>query len=148
MKTLLIAHRGNIFGPSKDNENRPENILEALNHGFDCEVDLRLDEKSDDFFLGHDHKQFQISVDWLVQNKENLWIHCKDFLALNKLTVLDLDLNYFWHENDKFTLTSKGYIWTYPKNLTSKNSIIVSLEEPKPNMECYGICSDYVGKYK
>ena len=26
----------------------------------------------------------------------------------------DKSLNYFWHQTDDFTLTSHGYIWTYP----------------------------------
>tara|TARA_B100001996_G_scaffold342325_1_gene296877 strand:- start:1647 stop:2093 length:447 start_codon:yes stop_codon:yes gene_type:complete len=148
MKTLLIAHRGNTLGPDKDNENSPGYISEALKKGFDCEVDLRLDQSSEDFYLGHDEKQYQISMDWLIENKENLWIHCKDFFSLNKLNSVDLDLNYFWHENDRFTLTSKGYIWTYPDNLISKNSVIVSLDDSMPDEECYGICSDYVEKFK
>ena len=29
---------------------------------------------------------------------------------------IDKTFNYFWHQNDKFTLTSKGYIWTFPGN--------------------------------
>lgn len=147
MKNLLIAHRGNTLGPDKGNENKPDYILEALNKGFDCEVDLRLDQNSDVFYLGHDEKQYQITFDWLLEKKENLWIHCKDFYSLNKLNSIDLGLNYFWHEEDKFTLTSRGYIWTYPNNLISNNSVLVSLSDLIPNEDCYGICSDYVEKF-
>ena len=40
---------------------------------------------------------------------------------------INQDFNYFWHENDRFTITSKGYLWTYPGNKYSENSVIVNL---------------------
>jgi glycerophosphoryl diester phosphodiesterase len=36
----LIAHRGLTDGPNKDLENSPEQILKAIDQGFDCEIDL------------------------------------------------------------------------------------------------------------
>ena len=35
----LIAHRGNINGPC-ERENSPEYILETINLGYDCEIDV------------------------------------------------------------------------------------------------------------
>ena len=148
MKTLLIAHRGNILGPDEKNENEPSYIIHSIKEGFDCEIDLRYDNLSNQFYLGHDSNQYRISKEWLLEYKDNLWIHCKDFDSLNILSLFDESLNYFWHENDKFTLTSKGYIWTYPNNMTSKKSVIVSLGPERPSQECFGICSDYVQKLK
>ena len=64
-----------------------------------------------------------------------------------------LELHYFWHQEDNFTLTSKNYIWTYPGKTYTPKSIIVMPEWNKNIDEfvdlraydCYGICSDYVG---
>ena len=36
----LIAHRGNINGRNKKRENEIEYILEALNLGYDVEIDF------------------------------------------------------------------------------------------------------------
>ena len=33
--------------------------------------------------------------------------------------------NYFWHQNDDYTITSKGYIWAYPGKKLNKNAIYV-----------------------
>ena len=36
----LISHRGNINGPNKTEENSPEHILNAINNGYDVEIDV------------------------------------------------------------------------------------------------------------
>jgi hypothetical protein len=144
MKTLLIAHRGNLSGPNKNYENKPDYIVEAINKGYDAEIDLRFDEKSEQFYLGHDSNQYKISYEWLLKYSDNIWVHCKDFKALEMLNTIKSPLNYFWHEDDKFTLTSKGFIWTYPKNITGENSVIVSLGADRPRGDYFAICSDYV----
>jgi len=52
MKFKFISHRGNLAGPMPEFENRPDYIDNALDLGFDVEVDLwSYDNK---FFLGHD----------------------------------------------------------------------------------------------
>ena len=57
--------------------------------------------------------------------------------------------NYFWHETDTLTLTSKGYIWVYPGKQIVKNSIAVLPEIFNDNIsECVGICSDNIKNYK
>lgn len=58
--------------------------------------------------------------------------------------------NYFWHQEDDVTITSIGYFWTYPGKQLTKNSIAV-MPETKDFIEinnAYGICSDYIEKYK
>ena len=141
----LISHRGNIFGPDVSKENSPSYILNTLEQGYDCEIDIwQVDSK---LFLGHDEPQYQISIDFLTDQKDNLWIHCKNFEALNYLNKMS-HLNYFWHEEDRFSITSKGFIWTYPGNVVGSNSIIVDNENKATHYECYGICSDYVDLYK
>jgi len=153
----LIAHRGNIFGPNKSQENKREYLEEAIAKGYDVEIDLWKDDQY--FYLGHDEPQNQISIMWLVHNKNNLWIHCKNFKALESMSNIPIDFNYFWHENDKHTLTSKGYIWSYPGQPYNLKSIIVMPEKndllkfycndiitDAKDYNCFGICSDYVSK--
>ena len=39
---ILISHRGNVNGRFEDWENKPEYINDALNLGYDVEVDVCL----------------------------------------------------------------------------------------------------------
>lgn len=140
----LIAHRGLFQGPSKELENNPDQILSALNLGFDCEIDLWI--VNSEFWLGHDGPQYSINEKFL--ETYGLWIHAKNLDTLHWLT--NTSLWYFWHENDKFTLTSNKFIWTYPEQELTARSIMLMPEWHNPflsgieNSQCYGICSDYV----
>lgn len=143
----LIAHRGLFNGPDEHMENKPAQVELALSLGYDAEVDLRVYE--DKFYLGHDFAQYQIDPSFLYKNR--LWIHAKNFEALEWLSLTNL--NYFWHENDAYTLTSKNLIWTYPEKILSPMSICVmpelymEWEDIKDaTKDCYGICSDYVSR--
>ena len=143
----LIAHRGNTTGPNVELENSPNYIKLALLAGYDVEVDVwAIDHK---WFLGHDEPTYKIDPSFLLDNR--LWCHAKNLKALYQMKDLCIT-NYFWHETDKFTLTSSGYIWTYPKQECTSNSIIVvtSKEEHKEikvNNGIFGICSDYVNNF-
>ena len=142
----LISHRGNLDGAEKDIENTTFAIEKAINNGFDCEVDLWINEKS--IYLGHDKPQYKIELSFLNEFRDKLWIHCKNFEALVYMQNINQDFNYFWHENDRFTITSKGYFWTYPDNKYSENSVIVNLDKNLIlESNCFGICSDYVKHY-
>jgi hypothetical protein len=59
---------------------------------------------------------------------------------------------YFWHQNDDITLTSNGYLWTYPgKKLTDKSIVVLpefNFYNKKDLKKCYGICSDFILNYK
>ena len=140
----LIAHRGNLKGPSKTNENNPGYISNALNKGYDVETDIWFNESG--IFLGHDEPQYKIKIDFLKNSK--LWCHAKDLKSLYFL--LNNKIQCFWHQEDNFTLTSNNLIWTYPGNQTVKKTIIVCRDflETKENFKkkIYGICSDYVGE--
>ena len=152
----LIAHRGNIDGPNPSQENKPEYIEEAILQGFDVEIDLRYDTLNKKLYLGHDEPQYPTTWFWIGKYINNLWVHCKNIEALYEFSYATSGFNYFWHQEDDFTLTSKNYIWTYPgKNYTPKSIIVM----PEWNVSaevftdlkvfnCYGICSDYVGKLK
>jgi len=156
----LIAHRGNIDGPNPSEENNPEYIEDAIENGFDVEVDIWFSSQTKKFFLGHDRPEYQIDVFWLAKNINKLWIHCKNIEALYEFSANMSGYNYFWHDTDKYTLTSKKYIWTYPGQPYTPKSIMVMPEsmmvfptfatelEDMKAYNCYGICSDYVGKIK
>lgn len=150
----LIAHRGNISGPNSAEENNPSYIDTALKMSYDVEIDLRYEDQK--FYLGHDQAQYEVSEVWLIERKNNLWIHCKDLNSLSALSETEIDFNYFWHQNDDFTLTSKNYIWTYPGKSFSSKSVIVMPEWNTPledlidilDYECFGVCSDYLNYVK
>lgn len=145
----LIAHRGLINGPEKNLENNPVHVQQVCNMGYDCEVDLRV--INGEFFLGHDYAQYKIDKKFLFINP--LWIHAKNSEALFWLSSDGAQLNYFWHNTDDYTLTSRGYIWAYPGKLLSKNSVMVMPEwnyDICDNIvfDCHGVCSDYIFKIK
>lgn len=146
----LIAHRGNLERPNPDFENNPQYIMNAINLGYDAEIDLRID--GGELYLGHDYAQYRINESFLTINSFGLWIHCKDVLALGKCMNVP-NLNYFWHQDDDYTLTSKNIIWAYPGKTPVAYTIMVMPElfwqdkNEVINLNPYGICTDYVLNY-
>jgi len=137
---IKIAHRGNMFGIDPM-ENSPTLIEMAVLKGFDVEIDIRLIDST--WYLGHDFGQYPVGNIFIEKYKDIAWFHCKNLEALQAL-----DRNnhkFFWHQGDDFTLTSNGYIWTYPEKNFGNNSIVVDLNlEKKYNVNIpYGICTDY-----
>ena len=152
--TKIIAHRGNIFGPKKEKENHPDYITNAILEGYDVEVDLW--RENNKWILGHDFPQYEIREEFLdkLTLGQYLWTHMKNGEALNYAftNMKYKEWNYFWHQEDDFTLTSKGYIWTYPGKRLFQNSIAVMPECSNYNLEslkkCYAICTDKCTEYK
>jgi hypothetical protein len=151
----LISHRGNLNGPDKNFENSPLKINLALEKGYDCEVDLWAFESEDgkvNFSLGHDSPDYLIQEDWLSVRKNELWIHCKNMLALSSLSESEHNFNFFWHNIDNYTLTSHGFIWVYPGLPVPRNGILVLPENNNHDLidlnksRVYGVCSDFVGE--
>lgn len=139
---IKIAHRGNTNGPS-EMENHPDYILKSIEAGYDIETDLWVVDGS--LWLGHDGPEYQVTERFLLDIGHAAWIHCKNIEALYFLNNTFPHLNYFWHQEDSFTLTSQGYIWTYPKNRVTLSSILVDLDNSNPdNVFALGVCSDYV----
>ena len=142
---ILISHRGNISGRIEDVENRPDYIDDTIRLGYEVEVDVWVIEGT--FHLGHDKPQYPISLNWLHQRKDKLWIHCKNKESVEYFHSMT-KYNWFWHENDLLTLTSKGYIWAYPGKQPIKNSIAVLPEKFDDDVKkCVGLCSDNILKY-
>lgn len=138
-----ISHRGNTNGPDINTENTPEIIQECISKNLDVEIDVRFIDSR--LFLGHDYGQYEIDIEFLLKYCDYLWIHCKNLQALNYLLKYK-ELNIFWHEKDQFTLTTHGYIWTYPNNKLTPKSICVALEhyDPFRIKDCFGVCSDRI----
>lgn len=141
----LISHRGNISGPNTSLENNPEYILKAISLGYDCEVDIWF--VNQELYLGHDKPTYKTNMEFLSKHEKNLWVHCKNFDALEYFNKIK-SFNYFWHQEDDFTITSKGYIWTYPGNVVGNKSVIVDNENRFNSYKCFGVCSDYINVYK
>lgn len=152
---ILIAHRGLLNGPDKSIENKPKQILKAIEEGFDCEIDLWniVENNTNKLYLGHDEPQYSINSDFLKHG--GLWVHCKNLDALSFLQYNLRQVNYFWHQEDDYTLTSFGYIWAYPGKPVTKNTIAVlpenmsqKYQEMIAESNCYGICTDYIYDWK
>lgn len=151
--TLIISHRGNVDGPEVATENKPNQIDFVIELGFQCEIDLRYENKQ--LYLGHDKPDYLIDYQWLLDRNKYLWVHCKSFDTINKLIHDNVDINYFWHQDDEYTLTSKGYLWTFPGFKLGKKSIAVLPEShlSKDNWddetlrESYAVCTDYPNLY-
>ena len=140
---ILISHRGNISGIEHDNENNPKYINAALKEGYEVEVDVRFENGV--FFLGHDFSQYKINMEYLLNDK--LWCHAKTKYALEALDKIKA--HYFWHQEDDYTITSKGYIWTYPgKNLLAKSVCVLPEKANYKELNCIGICSDLIQNYR
>ena len=145
---ILISHRGNLNGKFESYENEPMFIDKAISEGYDVEVDVWYIDNL--LFLGHDKPQYSVDFRWFIDRLSKLWVHCKNIESILYFQECGYEINYFWHQEDDITLTSKNFIWTFPgKKLTSR-SIAVLPESVKDweLTECLGICSDYIKKYK
>tara|TARA_R100001163_G_C4972520_1_gene131882 strand:+ start:213 stop:641 length:429 start_codon:yes stop_codon:yes gene_type:complete len=138
----LIAHRGNITGPEPERENTIDYIEEAIQLGYDVEIDVNLHNGS--FYLGHDKPEQEVLPNWLLRFKDFLWCHAKDIPAFEML--LDLNMHTFMHDKDVAALTSKKYIWTNPGEKLGQNSIAVMPKTSVPQ-NIAGICTDNMETY-
>ena len=142
---IIISHRGNLNGPEPQRENHPDYIDSAIKLGYDVEIDLRF--KQGGLWLGHDEPQYLITLKWLHQRRDKIWIHVKDYDSL--VAIIDENLRYFCHQSDDFTLISNGYAWVHDlsKKITKKCVIPLldkeSITEFKQD-DFHAICTDYV----
>ena len=144
---ILISHRGNIDGKNLEQENSPVYIDNAISLGYDVEVDIWLIDRK--LYLGHDKPLYEVEFLWLKDRISKLWIHCKNPEVVNFFRISDYDFNYFWHENDTLTLTSKKHIWVYPGKQPIDDSIAVLPEiNNDDTSKCLGICSDIIKTFK
>lgn len=141
-----ISHRGNTDGRIINVENSPSYIQQTLSLGYEVEIDVWL--VGDKFYLGHDEPQYLIEENFLENDK--LWCHAKNDNAFYKMMENE-KIHCFWHQTDDYVLTSKGIPWVYPGKTVTKNSIWVLPEFTTYKniiIDCLGICSDNISKYK
>jgi len=143
----LISHRGNTNAIIPDSENKKEYIDNAIRLGYDVEVDIWMVDNM--LFLGHDEPQYEVELNWLMERKTSLWIHTKNFQALNYL--IDKGVRIFYHQQEEQTIINNcNVIWSHDLDNTSDKSIIplLSLESLRNNHQqykhVYGICSDFI----
>ena len=145
----LIAHRGNIYGSNKKRENSIDYINEALENGFDVEIDLW--KIGPEWYLGHDEPQYPVKFTYIRENTRQFWCHAKNKEALYELLRYP-EINCFWHQEDDYTITSKNFIWVYPGKPLLNGSICVMPEKTTNYSlseldKCAGICSDNLTYY-
>jgi hypothetical protein len=142
---IFLSHRGNIDGQNPKKENSISYINDALNLGFNVEVDVWYDKT---FWLGHDEPQYKINEAFLLNNR--LWCHAKNTESLYELSKLNTI--YFWHQKDDYTLVSNGILWAYPGSKLNEKCVCVLPEITTQDINLlynsYGICSDQINYYK
>lgn len=146
----LIAHRGNTS--LEVCENSPSVIENRISDGFEVEIDLWKIGSS--WFLGHDSPTYEITKEFLFTYRKSLWIHCKNTASLISMSTSnnrDTPLNYFWHQDDFYTVTSAGFVWAHPKAgviTNASNTVLVlpsysSVSDALSNgQDIFAICSD------
>jgi len=140
---ILIAHRGNTSGKNSNLENTISYIEEAINQGYDVEIDVcKWDGKH--FYLGHDDPGEAVTPEWFTGKP--LWVHAKDHIALHEL--VRRNIHCFWHNTDRYTLTSQGWIWAYPGEPGGKKCICVHPHQRNDWDQFDGLCSDNIEEYK
>lgn len=139
---IYIAHRGNIDGPSSD-ENKIDYLEYAYNRGFGIEVDVQ--EYKGKLYFGHDEPQELFKYD--LVNKPNVFVHLKDRKSA-EILCSDSKLNMFSHDVDDYVFTSHGFIWGLHKVLIpGSRSVFLDFETPHVDINIginlYGHCGDY-----
>ena len=109
---IFISHRGNVSQREINSENNPDYLMEALHKGFDVEMDIWFSKGK--WLLGHDSPEYEVTFSW-ISSSSKFWLHCKNidaFIEIHNISIKSKrKFNFFWHDKDKFTLTSKSFIW-------------------------------------
>ena len=141
---ILISHRGNTHGPFPLMENNPEYIDTTILLGYEVEIDVWVIEGT--FYLGHDEPQYKINItDYL---NERYWLHCKNSEAFESLFNKYNVGNFFWHQEDDYTMTSSGLIWAYPGVKRLDNSVVLFPKCAEDAINVYGVCDNDFSEIK
>ena len=137
---LKIAHRGNTHGPQPTFENTVEYLRKAWLDEYDVEMDL-IGYKGK-LYLGHDEPQELAPQEYICS--KGTWLHAKNHEAA-QLLVDTPNVHWFWHQDDDFALTSKGFIWCFPGiYIDHPRAVWLNFDDaPMPDTSnIYGLCSD------
>ena len=63
---ILISHRGNMNGLNPHLENNQEYCEEAIDRGFDVEIDVWY---TDAWWTGHDRPQYRVNTDFFKKKR-------------------------------------------------------------------------------
>lgn len=143
----IISHRGNLNGASCIEENTKKYIDIAIENSFDVEIDLW--KLNNEYFLGHDSPDHNVTLEWLSKRRNKLWIHTKNFNAFEALLENKNKFKFFYYTSEPIVLVSNMKIWCHqhdkisnPKNcivpLLSKTCLIKNKET-----NWHGVCTDY-----
>lgn len=169
---IFIAHRGNIDGEVKHQnfgcslENTSGHINRAIAMGFHVEVDVRI--WNSNLCFGHDEVGDCYVVKESDLNAEKCFYHLKDIRSKQTLDfwseMTNTQYKYFYNNLDRYSLVSDGHVWTYPgpygidRVQLNENTIYMSEESPSyiskdlvrklMRHKVYGVCSDYVLKFR
>ena len=146
---IKISHRGNIDGPKYEFENTKEYIDLAISQRYLVEIDIwKVDEK---LYMTHDEllcSTTEVDLEYLSDRQYNIIIHCKNIEALAFFSLTRNKFHYFWHQEDDYILTSRGWIWCYPGKpvpATKATTICVLPEKHNSDVTNFtGICTDYL----
>lgn len=148
---LLISHRGNISGRNPERENRFDYIDEAINKGYLVEVDLWVDHLGFSY-LQHEmpkSKDDPICPLALLERKESLLVHAKNFDASQLCE--EADLHWFSHWREPHAISSKEWKILHSDWPIEKNTIHMLPEikgySKESLKDCAGICSDIISFY-
>ena len=56
-------------------------------------------------------------------------------------------LNFFWHEQDAYSLTSLGFIWTHQQRPFTAQCVMVDCEGKETYPGIGGVCADWPERY-
>ena len=145
---ILIAHRGNIDGRIESLENQPMYIDLAISKGYDVEIDVWY--KDNILLLGHDKPDYDVDFNWFKDRIDKLWVHCKNIEAIIYFKNCGYDINYFWHENDDYTIIATGKVLVKPGKELIENSICCMPEMGYIGdiTKCYAIMTDNIKEYE
>lgn len=128
---MIIAHRGNVHGPSAPGiENSPDHLIAALMLGLDVEADVQVDNHNE-LVLAHDviglgHRLTKTLLNQL-QFLGRVWFHAKSPQAFYLLERMGAEIVFF-HNTDTIAYTTNGYFWTFPGGEITPKSILVMPE--------------------
>jgi len=144
---IIISHRGNTRGPNPEFENHPSYVDQAL---LEHQVEVDIHCNNGEFWLGHDSPQYKINLEWLIKRKNKLWIHCKNISAAQILSVYRKEeFNFFGHSNDKYVVSSNGYVLSIGCFVNNEKTIIVMPEVFSVKLNsCFvgGVMTDYANE--
>lgn len=138
---IIVSHRGNLNGPC-ELENHPSQISEAVKLFF-VEIDVWYINKN--WFLGHDQPQYKVNFDFFT---DKMYIHCKNFEALEEFENLNTNLKYFWQTNENISFIRNDKLWCN-YNIYTKHGITVELlyNDKIVTKDIRGICTDFPLSY-